>query len=93
MTDESGTVMFGSPTPHQVAQAAAAQTPTVRADGAPLGTTLLRWLPLLALLLLPTTPFLPLAAVGVWVSGRLRRKPATKKSPEGPKGPHGPTWA
>jgi hypothetical protein len=103
-TDDSSTVMFGSPTPLQIEKAAlAAQASTVRADGSSLGTTLERWLPLLALLLLPATPLLPLAAVGVWGPGRrLRRRSGGKKGPEGPKGPqgprgpqgpHGPTWA
>jgi hypothetical protein len=100
-TDDSGTVMFGSPTPLQAEKAAlAAQAPTVRAEGSSLGSTLLRWLPLLALILLPSTPLLPLAAVGIWGrERRLRRRSEARKSsqgsnpPEGPKGPHGPTWA
>jgi hypothetical protein len=100
-TDDSGTVMFGSPTPLQAEKAAlAAQAPTVRADGSSLGTTLLRWLPLLALIILPSTPLLPLAAVGIWGrERRLRGRSEARKSsqgsnpPEGPTGPHGPTWA
>jgi hypothetical protein len=100
-TADSGTVIFGSPTPLQAEKAAlAAQDSTARADGSPLGTTLLRWLPLLALILLPSTPLLPLAAVGIWGrERRLRKTSEARKSsqgsnpPEGPKGPHGPTWA
>lgn len=70
-TADSGTVMFGSPTPLQAAKAAlAAQTP-VRAESAPLGTTLIRWLPLLTLLLVPAAPLVPLVGIGPW--GRDRR--------------------
>jgi hypothetical protein len=100
-TVDSSTVMFGSPTPLQAEKAAlAAHAPAVRANGSPPGTTLLRWLPLLALILLPSTPLIALAAVGNWGRERRLRKrsEARKRSqgpnpPEGPKGPHGPTWA
>ncbi len=98
-TDDSGTVMFGSPTPLQAekaAIAAQAKAPAAHADA----SSLMWWIPLLALLLLPSTPLLPLAAIGIWGrERRLRKRPEARRSfqgsnpPEGPKGPHGPTWA
>ena len=83
-TDDSGTVMFGSPTPLQADKAAlAAQDPAAHAAGPSLP---LHWLPLLALLL-------PLTGAGVWGRNRRLRRTRAKQNPQAPKGPPGPTWA